>query len=164
MIRREGLVPVCPSFTFSSTLPSFSAYRGRWRLTTDLSSSSLSLSLSLRGRFKIGVHIADVASFIPPYSDLDKEAGTRSTSVYLVQRVIPMLPSLLCEELCSLNPGVDRFAFSVVWELEMDEEDEAAPVVIKVRLQKAPAFYESFYRPSMGVSWCCGSNPRLIPS
>lgn len=91
------------------------------------------LSLCLfRGGFKIGVHIADVASFIPPYSALDVEAGQRSTSVYLVQRVIPMLPSILCEELCSLNPGVDRFAFSVVWEVEMDEEDEAGPVVIKV--------------------------------
>lgn len=43
---------------------------------------------------------ADVASFIPPFSALDVEAGTRATSVYLVQRVIPMLPSLLCEELC----------------------------------------------------------------
>mmetsp|Transcript_30979 Transcript_30979/g.79024 ORF Transcript_30979/g.79024 Transcript_30979/m.79024 type:complete len:1166 (-) Transcript_30979:319-3816(-) len=70
------------------------------------------------GRWKVGVHIADVAHFIPPFSALDIEAGRRSTSVYLVQRVIPMLPRLLCEELCSLNPGVDRFAFSVEWELD----------------------------------------------
>jgi DIS3-like exonuclease 2 len=67
---------------------------------------------------RIGVHIADVSAFVPPFSALDVEAGMRGTSTYLVQRVIPMLPPLLCEELCSLNPGVERFAFSVEWELE----------------------------------------------
>lgn len=64
-----------------------------------------------------GVHIADVAHFVRPNTALDTEAAGRSTSVYLVQRVVPMLPRLLCEDLCSLNPGTDRFAFSVVWEL-----------------------------------------------
>lgn len=48
------------------------------------------------------------------------EAGRRATSVYLVQRVIPMLPPLLCEELCSLNPGVERLAFSVVWDMDAE--------------------------------------------
>lgn len=48
---------------------------------------------------------------------LDEEAASRCTSVYLVQRVIPMLPHLLCQELCSLNPGVDRLAFSAVWDM-----------------------------------------------
>ena len=52
-----------------------------------------------------GVHIADVASFIPPFSALDVEAGMRATSTYLVQRVIPMLPRLLCEELCRWAQG-----------------------------------------------------------
>eukprot|EP00200_Dunaliella_tertiolecta_P013933 CAMPEP_0202393696 /NCGR_PEP_ID=MMETSP1127-20130417/93044_1 /ASSEMBLY_ACC=CAM_ASM_000462 /TAXON_ID=3047 /ORGANISM="Dunaliella tertiolecta, Strain CCMP1320" /LENGTH=1176 /DNA_ID=CAMNT_0048996285 /DNA_START=55 /DNA_END=3585 /DNA_ORIENTATION=+ len=72
------------------------------------------------GRWRVGVHIADVSHFIPPDSALDEEAQERATSVYLVQRVIPMLPRLLCEELCSLNPGTPRFSFSVEW--EMDEE------------------------------------------
>ncbi|KAF5827102.1 hypothetical protein DUNSADRAFT_1322 [Dunaliella salina] len=72
------------------------------------------------GRWRVGVHIADVSHFIPPDSALDAEAQERATSVYLVQRVIPMLPRLLCEELCSLNPGTPRFSFSVEW--EMDEE------------------------------------------
>jgi DIS3-like exonuclease 2 len=68
------------------------------------------------------VHIADVSYFVRPHTALDVEAATRATSVYLVQRVIPMLPSLLCEELCSLNPGVDRLAFSVVWRMREDGE------------------------------------------
>lgn len=76
------------------------------------------------GRWRVGVHIADVAHFIPPFSALDREAGMRATSTYLVQRVIPMLPKLLCEELCSLNPGVERLSFSVVW--DMDSEVRAA--------------------------------------
>ena len=50
--------------------------------------------------FALPPSVADVASFITPFSALDVEAGMRATSVYLVQRVIPMLPSLLCEELC----------------------------------------------------------------
>jgi hypothetical protein len=60
------------------------------------------------GNYRIGVHIADVAHFVQPGTALDKEASERGTSVYLVQRVVPMLPRLLCEELCSLNPGVER--------------------------------------------------------
>ena len=55
----------------------------------------------------MGVHIADVAFFVPPGSALDAEARERGTSVYLVDRVIPMLPRLLCEQLCSLNAGED---------------------------------------------------------
>lgn len=72
------------------------------------------------GLLRIGVHIADVAHFVKPNTKLDEEAQARSTSVYLVQRVMPMLPGLLCEQLCSLNPGVERFAFSVVWDLDAD--------------------------------------------
>jgi exoribonuclease R len=60
------------------------------------------------GMFEVGVHIADVSYFIKSKSALDTEARSRGTSVYLVDRVIPMLPSLLCEQLCSLNPGVER--------------------------------------------------------
>ncbi len=56
------------------------------------------------GVYEVGVHIADVSHFITPGSPLDKMAADRATSVYLVQRVIPMLPRQLCEHLCSLNP------------------------------------------------------------
>jgi exoribonuclease R len=72
------------------------------------------------GRFEIGVHIADVSFFVDQYSCLDDEARKRSTSVYLVQKVIPMLPSILCEKLCSLNPNVDRLAFSCIWVMNSD--------------------------------------------
>ena len=69
------------------------------------------------GLYRIGVHIADVSYFVRPETALDTEASMRSTSVYLVDRVIPMLPRLLCEQLCSLNPGVDRLSFSIVWDM-----------------------------------------------
>uniref|UniRef100_A0A5F9CMJ1 RNB domain-containing protein n=1 Tax=Oryctolagus cuniculus TaxID=9986 RepID=A0A5F9CMJ1_RABIT len=69
------------------------------------------------GNFQVGVHIADVSYFVPEGSELDKVAAERATSVYLVQKVVPMLPRLLCEELCSLNPMTDRLTFSVIWTL-----------------------------------------------
>ncbi|KAG1937810.1 DIS3-like exonuclease 2 [Pimephales promelas] len=69
------------------------------------------------GNFEVGVHIADVSYFVEEGNALDQIAGRRATSVYLVQKVIPMLPRLLCEELCSLNPLTDRLTFSVIWKL-----------------------------------------------
>ncbi|KAI9357436.1 hypothetical protein BD770DRAFT_344738 [Pilaira anomala] len=70
------------------------------------------------GFYEVGVHIADVSYFLKRGSCLDEEALRRGTSTYLVGNVIPMLPTLLCEELCSLNPGVDRLAFSVIWKMD----------------------------------------------
>ncbi|KAJ1973834.1 hypothetical protein H4R35_003906, partial [Dimargaris xerosporica] len=69
------------------------------------------------GNLAVGVHIADVSYFMPLHTALDYEARRRATSVYLVDGVIPMLPAVLCEQLCSLRPGVDRLAFSVLWEI-----------------------------------------------
>ncbi|MBN3295589.1 DI3L2 exonuclease, partial [Amia calva] len=69
------------------------------------------------GNFEVGVHIADVSYFVEEGKSLDLVASRRATSVYLVQKVIPMLPRLLCEELCSLNPMTDRLTFSVIWKL-----------------------------------------------
>ncbi|XP_068137374.1 DIS3-like exonuclease 2 isoform X2 [Hyperolius riggenbachi] len=69
------------------------------------------------GNFEVGVHIADVSYFIHEGNALDLVASERATSVYLVQKVIPMLPRLLCEELCSLNPMADRLTFSVIWKI-----------------------------------------------
>lgn len=69
-------------------------------------------------KYRVGVHIADVSHYVTPGSDLDKIAQQRSTSVYMVQTMYPMLPSALSEHLCSLNPKIDRFAFSVMWDLD----------------------------------------------
>ena len=65
--------------------------------------------------WQLGVHIADVTNFVAAGNALDLEASHRGTTTYLVQRRLDMLPSLLTETLCSLNGGVDRFAFSVTW-------------------------------------------------
>ncbi|MEX0965614.1 MAG: ribonuclease R [Bacteroidia bacterium] len=81
-------------------------------------------ALSIRklesGRWEIGVHIADVTHYVKPVTALDKEAFERATSVYLVDRVIPMLPERLSNELCSLRPNEDKLTFSVL--VEMDED------------------------------------------
>ncbi|XP_068197004.1 DIS3-like exonuclease 2 [Antennarius striatus] len=69
------------------------------------------------GNFEVGVHIADVSYFVEEDNALDAIASQRATSVYLVQKMVPMLPHLLCEELCSLNPLTDRLTFSIIWKL-----------------------------------------------
>jgi DIS3-like exonuclease 2 len=72
------------------------------------------------GQVEIGVHIADVSHFIQPDSNIDIEARRRCTTVYLVDRTIPMLPRPLCEIACSLNENVERLAFSCVWRMNRD--------------------------------------------
>lgn len=69
------------------------------------------------GNYEIGVHIADVSHYIHADSDLDKEAYRRATSVYLPDRVLPMLPERLSNELCSLRPNEDKYAFSAVFQI-----------------------------------------------
>lgn len=70
------------------------------------------------GTYEVGVHIADVSYFVRPGTALDKEARERATSVYLVDRTIPMLPEILSTDLCSLNPNQDRLAVSAVFKLD----------------------------------------------
>jgi ribonuclease R len=78
---------------------------------------AVSLELTARGNMLLGVHIADVSSFVAPGSAIDREALRRGTSIYLVDRVIPMLPRHLSEELCSLKPDKERLTYSVIMEL-----------------------------------------------
>nr|WP_199560847.1 ribonuclease R [Mucilaginibacter hurinus] len=81
---------------------------------------ALSFKKLENGNYEVGVHIADVAHYIEPDSALDKEAFERGTSVYLVDRVIPMLPERLSNGLCSLRPKEDKLCFAAVFELDND--------------------------------------------
>ena len=70
------------------------------------------------GTFEVGIHIADVTYFVRPGNALDREAYKRATSVYMVDRTVPMLPPQLSEDLCSLKPEVDRLTFSAVFRVK----------------------------------------------
>jgi ribonuclease R len=72
------------------------------------------------GKIEVGVHIADVSHYVSPGTKLDEEAYNRSTSVYLVDRCVPMLPERLSNGICSLKPHEDRLAFSVIFTLDED--------------------------------------------
>lgn len=80
---------------------------------------ALSFRVLENGRREVGVHIADVTHYVQPGTALDREALRRSTSVYLVDRVAPMLPEVLSNELCSLRPDEDSLTFSAVFEFDM---------------------------------------------
>ena len=81
---------------------------------------ALSIEKLKNGNWEIGVHIADVSHYVTPGSIIDKEAYERATSVYLVDRTVPMLPEKLCNFICSLRPDEDKLTHSVV--MEMDAE------------------------------------------
>lgn len=79
---------------------------------------ALSIRKLENGNWEIGVHIADVSYYMPEGSILDQEALKRATSVYLVDRVVPMLPEKLSNGVCSLRPNEDKFTFSAVFEMD----------------------------------------------
>lgn len=79
---------------------------------------ALSLASLPNGHYEIGVHIADVAFFVQEGTPLDAEARERGNSVYLVDRTIPMLPEVLSNDLCSLNPHEDKCAFSAIFDID----------------------------------------------
>ncbi len=79
---------------------------------------ALSFKILENGNFEIGIHIADVSHYVKPGSILDEEAFERGTSIYLVDRVIPMLPKILSNKVCSLRPNEEKYTFSAVFEID----------------------------------------------
>lgn len=99
---------------------------------------AISVARTVRGGWMLGVHIADVSHYVDWESTIDLEARRRSTSVYLADRVLPMLPERLCNDLCSLRPDEDRLAFTV--DIELDARGrvrtyEPYPSVIRSRVR-----------------------------
>ena len=83
---------------------------------------ALSFKVLENGNYEIGVHIADVSHYVKEGTILDEEAYNRATSVYLVDRVVPMLPEILCNFACSLRPDEDKYTFSAVFEMNKKAE------------------------------------------
>ena len=81
---------------------------------------ALSFEQNEDGSYRIGVHIADVSFYVRPGTKTDDDAYKRGTSVYLVDRVLPMLPEELCNDLCSLRPGEDKLCMSVIFTMDHD--------------------------------------------
>ena len=99
---------------------------------------AISVARTVRGGWMLGVHIADVSHYVDWESAIDLEARRRSTSVYLADRVLPMLPERLCNDLCSLRPDEDRLAFTV--DIELDAQGrvrtyEPYPSAIRSRVR-----------------------------
>lgn len=117
--------------------------RDRFAITIDPVDSrdfddAISVARTVRGGWMLGVHIADVSHYVDWGSAIDLEARRRSTSVYLADRVLPMLPERLCNDLCSLRPDEDRLAFTV--DIELDAQGrvrtyEPYPSVIRSRVR-----------------------------
>lgn len=83
---------------------------------------ALSMRKLPNGLWEVGVHIADVTHYVKPGSIIDREAETRATSVYLVDRTIPMLPERLCNQICSLRPDEEKCCFSAIFEMDDNAE------------------------------------------
>ena len=103
---------------------------------------ALSLETDRKGNRILGVHIADVSHYVKPGSAIDREAYKRSTSVYLCDRVVPMLPEVLCNGLCSLVPNEDRLAFSVFMTFDKNGEMVKREFAKSVIRSKARFTYE----------------------
>ena len=83
---------------------------------------AISIKKLKEGLWEVGVHIADVSHYVPEGSVIDQEAQQRATSIYLVDRTIPMLPEHLCNMLCSLRPNEEKLTFSAIFEMNEDAE------------------------------------------
>lgn len=112
-----------PTRILKSEIEGRKDYRNVFTITIDPADAkdfddAISLQKLPNGHWEVGVHIADVSHYVRPGSAIDEEAYSRGTSVYLVDRTIPMLPEKLCNKVCSLRPNEDKLTFSVVFEMD----------------------------------------------
>ena len=103
---------------------------------------ALSIEKLDKGLWQVGVHIADVSHYVTEGSVIDKEAVKRATSIYLVDRTIPMLPERLCNFICSLRPDEDKLAYSVIFTLDDEANVETYRIVHTIIRSKRRYAYE----------------------
>ncbi len=108
-------------------------FRDTWTCTIDPKDAkdfddALSIKKLNNGLYQVGVHIADVSHYVTEGSVIDKEAVRRATSVYLVDRTIPMLPERLCNFICSLRPDEDKLSYSVIFDIDDDANIKASRI------------------------------------
>ena len=103
---------------------------------------ALSIEKLDKGLWQVGVHIADVSHYVTEGSVIDKEAVKRATSIYLVDRTIPMLPERLCNFICSLRPDEDKLAYSVIFTLDDEANVKTYRIVHTIICSKRRYAYE----------------------
>ncbi|HEY9551648.1 MAG TPA: ribonuclease R, partial [Prevotella sp.] len=124
-------------------------FRDTWTCTIDPRDAkdfddALSIKQLDKGLWQVGVHIADVSHYVAEGSIIDKEAVKRATSVYLVDRTIPMLPERLCNLVCSLRPDEDKLCYSVIFNLDDEANIKAYRIVHTIiRSNKRYAYEEA---------------------
>ncbi len=125
---------------------------------------AVSLTLKENGNFCLGVHIADVSECVAEGSALDSEAYERATSVYLADRVIPMLPERLSNGICSLNPNEDRLTLSVFMEIGGDGQVISHELHKSVIRSKERMTYNDVNKILEGDDKLCEKYKRMIPT
>lgn len=130
----EQAADAIPTEIPESALEGREDFRGTTTFTIDPHDAkdfddALSIKKLRNGLWEVGVHIADVSYYVTEGSIIDKEAYKRATSVYLVDRTVPMLPEKLCNNLCSLRQGEDKLTYSVVFTLNADAQVRDSRIV-----------------------------------